>query len=257
LDIERLYDENVAPTYDAGTDRGLYEGSRRLAFEQLAGFRGERVDKILDLALGTGESLLGASEVFPKAKLFGIDLSKRMIEIARAKLGGDLTAFHGDALTVGQFIEKGSFDVVLVHFLLAYVDPEALLREAGAALRPGGLLSLVTSTNDSFANLQRLAAPWLSGVTIRQHARVPENEAVVRGLIERAGFTIVASTVNAQRLHFTAFEEIYTFGTESGFFTQIFEAMGKDEREALRAGTATLLPVDDEFRAVVALLRKK
>lgn len=94
-------------------------------------------DRVLDVGCGTGELLVALSLAVPEARLSGVDVSPEMLEIARAKSGGDLDLREGRAevLPFGD----GACDVVVsssaFHF---FRRPAAALAEMRRVLRPGG-----------------------------------------------------------------------------------------------------------------------
>src|SRR5262249_52411742 len=151
-----------------------------------------------------GESLLALGEHFPGAKRVGIDISERMIEIAKSKL--DVTAHHGDARETHRFVEAGSFDLVLMHYLLGYIEAERALEAALHALRPSGLFSVVTSTFESFQKLHFIARSFVSEEFIRNGIHTPESTAELVAILERNGFETLESEIHSQSLVFSDFQ---------------------------------------------------
>ena len=106
---------------------------------------GERpIRSMLDLGTGTGRmiSLFG-----PLAdRVVGIDASHAMLAVARANLERD--GLRGVELKQGDIyalpVERNSFDLVIVHQVLHFLDdPARAVREAAHVLAPGGLMILV------------------------------------------------------------------------------------------------------------------
>lgn len=98
----------------------------------------------LDVGTGTGRLL----ELFgPRAdRAVGVDASREMLQIARAKLDAagltQASVRQGDAYRLP--VPRGSFDLVTIHQVLHYLDdPAAAVREAAGVLKPGGRLAIV------------------------------------------------------------------------------------------------------------------
>ena len=70
-------------------------------------------------------------------------------------------AVEGDGRETGGHFLPGSFDVVLCHGVLMYVeDPEPMLAGLARVLAPGGLLSLLVRNGDALAMRPGLAGDW-------------------------------------------------------------------------------------------------
>jgi ubiquinone/menaquinone biosynthesis C-methylase UbiE/DNA-binding transcriptional ArsR family regulator len=102
------------------------------------------VRSLLDLGTGTGRIL----ELFgPRiARGLGVDLSLAMLSIARARL--DRAGLKHCTVRQGDIYDlpapKDSFDVVIIHQVLHYLDDGVgAVREAARVLRPGGSLLVV------------------------------------------------------------------------------------------------------------------
>jgi ubiquinone/menaquinone biosynthesis C-methylase UbiE len=98
----------------------------------------------LDLGTGTGRILELLGSVSERA--VGVDASPAMLAVARANLERaglrNTQVRHGDIYALP--IERDSYDVVVIHQVLHYLDdPARAIREACRALRPGGRLFVI------------------------------------------------------------------------------------------------------------------
>lgn len=102
-------------------------------------------ERVLDVATGPGEPALTiGSLVGSGGRVLGIDLSERMIEVARseAKSRGatnvDFQVMDAEALT----LDDASFDLVVCRFGLQIVtNPDTAIAEMRRVLKPGGRLA--------------------------------------------------------------------------------------------------------------------
>jgi S-adenosylmethionine-diacylgycerolhomoserine-N-methlytransferase len=106
---------------------------------------------IVEIACGTGWNLLSAAETYPRARLYGLDISKEMLATASASVikrgfdnrialaEGDATAFDLD----GLFGIK-SADRIFISYALSMIPawPDAIER-AVSSLAPAGSLHIV------------------------------------------------------------------------------------------------------------------
>lgn len=155
--------------------------SRRWVCERARG-------EVLVAGIGTGLDLT----LLPReARATGLDLSERMLEVARGRataLGrGEDRFVPGDAMALP--FAASSFDAVLCTFALCSVpEPARALREFRRVLRPDGLLLLadhVRSSNPIVRMGQRLLEAYSIPAQGEHYTRRPS------ALLADAGFEIV------------------------------------------------------------------
>lgn len=124
--------------------RSLHAPDEAIETAMLQSISGRRIDSMLDLGTGTGRLLELFAPVYQSA--VGIDMSREMLAVARAKLESakitKASIRQGDVSAPP--VERGRFDLVTIHQVLHYSDePHVVLNEAARALRAGGTLLLV------------------------------------------------------------------------------------------------------------------
>ena len=102
----------------------------------------------LDLGCGTGATAVRLARLGMHMTL--LDSSSAMLDIAKratreAGVGGRIALNHGDAAQVANLFPAGSFEVVLCHNILEYVDdPNSVLSAAAKVLQSdSGILSIL------------------------------------------------------------------------------------------------------------------
>lgn len=186
----RAFYDRISRVYDLLADRSEAP-IRRAALQLLEARAGE---KLLEIGCGTGRSLVElAKAVGPTGRVFGLDLSARMLEQARANLAkaGLLERVRlrrGDAAQMPY--PEASMDGVFMSFTLELFDtPEIprVLRECRRVLRTGGRLVVVGMSKDG-------GTDPLVGVFEWAHKHFPNfvdcRPIFVREALEAAGFAI-------------------------------------------------------------------
>ncbi|MFD3590738.1 class I SAM-dependent methyltransferase [Streptomyces sp. NPDC058683] len=220
--------------------------------EQIAGRFpvGQRL-RVLDVGMGQGTQALRLARA--GHQVTGIERETTMIAAAREALAGEpegirerVRIVEGDGRDTGVHFLPGSFDVVLCHGVLMYVEePDALLAGLARMLAPGGLLSLLVRNADALAMRPGLSGDWAGAMgafdTVSYRNRL--------GLEVRADrlATLTAALAGiAAPLH-------------SWYGVRVFTDTAADGAEP-PAGLETLLAVEeragrtDPYRAVAALL---
>ncbi|MGY0023454.1 class I SAM-dependent methyltransferase [Streptomyces sp. cg35] len=139
--------------------------------EQIAGRFpvGQRL-RVLDVGMGQGTQALRLARA--GHKVTGVEQDPSMVSAARQALAAEpegvrerVRVVEGDGRDTGVHFLPGSFDVVLCHGVLMYVeDPDALLAGLARMLAPGGLLSLLVRNADALAMRPGLGGDWVTAL---------------------------------------------------------------------------------------------
>ncbi|MFF5011635.1 class I SAM-dependent methyltransferase [Streptomyces sp. NPDC001165] len=135
--------------------------------EQIAGRFpvGQRL-RVLDVGMGQGTQALRLARL--GHQVTGVEQDATMIAAAREALAGEpdgirerVRLVQGDGRDTGVHFLPGSFDVVLCHGVLMYVEePDPLVAGLARVLAPGGLLSLLVRNGDALAVRPGLSGDW-------------------------------------------------------------------------------------------------
>lgn len=151
---------------------------------------------VLDFGCGTGNQSLGvAGDV---KEVHGIDISSKMIEIAKIKLEPDKNPNVHFAHTTlfDERLKKESFDVILAFNILHYLeDPHNVMKRINELLKPGGYF--ISSTEcmgeEDKKKFSRLLS--LSALFIMKKARIVSSKfykfSELEDLISNGNFQIV------------------------------------------------------------------
>jgi predicted TPR repeat methyltransferase len=179
--VRRLFDQHAPEFEKAVTERLGYRG-HLLLFDAViaacrAGGRQQHFDRALDLGCGTG--LAGRTFARHIESLVGVDLSSRMIEVARAT--GVYNHLH--AADMNEFLARENdacADLVLAADAFPYVaDLAPAVREIARVLDGGGLFAFTVERHDG------------EGFVLQPTLRYAHSEAHVRAALVRAGLSVV------------------------------------------------------------------
>ena len=121
------------------------------------------VERVLDLAGGTGDLTLAVARCHPEARVICCDFCRPMLDRAGPKFrkhGGSLARIEGDALRLP--FADGAFDAVTVGFgVRNFADLDAGLREIRRVLAPGGTLAVLEFSQPDEGRAGRLYRGYL------------------------------------------------------------------------------------------------
>ncbi len=168
---------------------GIEARYRNAALEMLAAVRG---DVVLELGFGSGHAVAAlAAAVGPAGRVYGVDISARMVAVARSRAGSAGLAERvclqqGDALRLPY--QSAVFDKIFMSFVLELFDtPEipAVLRECYRTLRPGGRICVAALSRQGGSRL-------MTRLYERVHEKLPQyfdcRPIYAQPALEQAGF---------------------------------------------------------------------
>ncbi|MGV9932844.1 class I SAM-dependent methyltransferase [Streptomyces olivaceoviridis] len=139
--------------------------------EQMAGRFpvGQRL-RVLDVGMGRGTQALRLARL--GHHVTGVEQDAAMVAAARDAVAREpegirarVRLVQGDGRDTGVHFLPGSFDVVLCHGVLMYVEePDPLVAGLARVLAPGGLLSLLVRNGDALAMRPGLSGDWSSAL---------------------------------------------------------------------------------------------
>jgi SAM-dependent methyltransferase len=265
-DIERQYDEIIAPHYDLDPQQ-VTTNALKLALAQLAASDFERSTgplDVFDVGIGTGlfcERLRAATR--QPIRPHGLDISERMLQVAQSRIP-DLRAARDDAANLGRHFPDSQFDLICTHFITGFVPISVLAPEVHRRLKPGGYWSFVGGTSQGFPELQRVAR---SPLIRRLHGgreldlgglKTPYDQSAVESVMREHSFSVHSAETFAPRLDFHDFDAFMAFAWRGAWLTPYIEQLGLHQTgKALRTFfNLWIFPISDSHRIVVALGRK-
>lgn len=265
--VSRIYDR-VADRYDEDWS-GLYASARRYCIEQIGrqlSHRDRPVD-ILDLGIGTGNTLHELRATIALGRCAGFDLSAGMLDQAADKLADQVQLIQGNAIEAADYLPPGSMDLVLCHFILSFVDADRLFETAFEMLRPGAVLSLATSTRRSLRETHSgrfsRAARILGVQRALNAATTPADHDHCLESLHSHGFEIVDDRLHRQAVRFTRFEDVRSWALDSGWAASLLDdktgiriALGRAAFGLAKVFMHPFYPVDAVSEISIVLARK-
>ena len=174
---------------------------------------------VLDVACGPG--LVAAAAARRRARAIGVDLSPKMIDLART-LHPSLTFKVADV--VGLPFPAGSFDAVVCNFGLGHFPkPDEALAECVRVLRPGGRIALAWWDSLERQRLQAVFRDAIEAAGAYPAATVPQGHNVFRfsdstefeQLLKRARLQMVSIRNYAATFDFADANSLWLVGMDS------------------------------------------
>lgn len=221
---------NFASHYGTADCFGSITKSHQCAISQIANIRPtERAHyKVLDFGVGDGAFLKKLASQIPQAEFTGIDISAEMLKYARDAL--PLTTIEASAIEASHYLPLHSQDLVLAHFINAYVPINALFHQANLLTRSNGYFSLITTTYDSFPSAQQQLASFITEESLLscivghyykavvKNTTVASSEAELLSAFAEHQFEVVEHHRISIPITLNTIDELAMFGIEGTWF---------------------------------------
>ncbi|MFC3907957.1 class I SAM-dependent methyltransferase [Legionella dresdenensis] len=229
MSLKAMYNE-LANRYATADRFGSISQSHNVAIEQIEEEKlGTRAGyKVLDFGVGNGAFLSKLKEIMPDADFTGIDISSEMLARARQLL--PLTTIEASATEASHYLPHNSQDLVLAHFINAYIPINTLFNEANLLTRANGYFSMITTTYESFPVAQQHLANFIAEDTLVSSVVGHYYKAMVRNTTVATGqdqllhafaehqFEVVHHTRLEIPVTLNDIEELARFGIEGTWF---------------------------------------
>jgi len=196
--------------------------------------------RALDLGCGTGAAAVRLARLGVHVTL--LDSSPTMLQlvertIIEAGVRDKITLKYGDATRLAEVFQNGSFDIVLCHNLLEYLDdPGAVLRSVVRVMRDssailsvlvrnqaGEVLKAALQAGDLVASEHNLTAEWVQESLYGGRVRVFTSEGLEAMLkdasltiVARKGVRVIADYLPAQISRSAEYERIFALERKLG-----------------------------------------
>lgn len=265
--VSKVYDR-VANRYDNDWS-GIYATSRAHCIRQIVRyFESDRhsIDAV-DFAIGTGNAFYDLRQHFQLGNCTGFDISGGMLSLAAGKLSQDVHLIQQDAIHAAEYVPHESMDLAMSHFLLNFVELDQLLGTSLKLLRPGGVLSLVTSTQQSLAELHTERFPktarLLGAKRSLKQMSTPETHQQCLEKLQEKGFEIVEQKLWRQPVSFESFDDIRSWAVDSGWMVSSLDrklglriALGRVMVGLLERSMHPFYPLEGSTEISIVLARK-
>lgn len=229
MSLKAMYHE-ITDNYATANRFGAISTSQEIAIEQMKHFYlGIKPHyKVLDLGVGDGAFLEKLQQIMPYAEFTGIDVSSERLKKARDKL--HLVTIEGSAAQASKYLPPHSQDLILAHFVNAYIPINHLFNEARLLTRANGHFSMITTTYDSFPLAQQRLADFikedslLSSVIGHYYKSIVKSTTVAASnnelklAFEQHQFEIVAHQRLEIPITLNTIDELAHFGIEGTWF---------------------------------------
>lgn len=274
MTLSNIYNELITYAQDP-TSREIITTTHTLALKQLNDHTSllQSVAKAIDLGMGDARFLKLLHTANQKLNLYGNDFSSKMVEDAVQRVPG-LTAINASVADILDHVRDQDFDLVIAHFVAAYLGLESIFNKAHELLKPNGKLSLITSISESFPKSQALRAEKLRKSPskikklldtvvkkVLEDTNTPLNYSEIKEAADNANLTILKHEQCTVHVKMDTPKELYHFVVHASWGANILNTKFMPRSAALKLVEQAIsyidFPFEDDFIAEVVLLEKK
>jgi len=267
--IQRQYDEIIAPNFDIDA-KGIYASTYQKGITQIQNtnlLQSQTPLQVLDIGIGTGSFLekiflLYECEIDP----FGIDISEKMLDIAKKKIP-NLRTIVDNVTNLEHHFVGHSFNLICSHFVTGFVPMRELAPKVWNLLDEGAYWSLIGQTMASYPNLRKIEDSLASKLIYRVFGSSkldddvvssPEGHSEVIEILEENDFEVCQIETFEPRIDFANLDDFLNFGYYNGWLTPFIEKLGIHQASKMLSIMINILlfPIHDNQSIEIALARK-
>ena len=208
MTLKAMYN-NITSSYIMADRFGSISESHKYAIAQIKrAYLGQRPHyKVLDLGVGDGTFLQKLQQQMPLSEFTGIDISTEMLKHASQAL--PLTTIEASATEASLYLPQHSQDLVLAHFINAYIPIHKLFNEAKMLTRASGHFSIITTTYDSFPTAQKQLADFIAEESLLSSIVGHYYKAIVKNTTVAANEEELLNAFKEHQFHMLEHQRLY------------------------------------------------
>jgi len=237
--------EDLVESYDAlarDFDASFWEAMGKHARTVFDSLKSPDAGRILNLACSGGLSSFYFREKYPKAQITGLDVSLKMIELARKRRlearQNNLEFLRGDFLELLADFPANAFDIATwVWNTEGYSSPQKLFGEVRRVVKPGGQFGVILPLGEAIKGTRNLVSAALSYFPQKMRkvlfaAAFPKDKRHLFKALERTGWETANLWLEEEAVHFSDGEEATRWALNMGAFVgydQVLDIRGDEE----------------------------
>lgn len=281
--INSYEDKNVHNYYDVDKFKVLLKARETVTKQLRSLISSDKVHPevfkgtVIDVGCGTGNALVELSQEFQFKQMYGVEPSAGMLKIAKGKLP-DLIDVCDSGGNIHCHFSEPTADLLNLHFVFAFLEYKDLVQKAAKIIKKDGLLSICTTTGNSFLYSQKLGVKYLNKLSKlflkldlrafqkKYEALMPQNPQAVLDVVEKNECEVLNYEVLKVKVKVSKAAEAWNFLHNAGWFTAEIQSSSVSKfkiycifylMKILNIIERKELAIEDEIEIVVLTARKK